>query len=165
MSHSSAIEERSPERPRKPRRQLSWQRKFLFSVFSTAVLFVSLEMILTVLGVQPVSNRRDASVGFAGSSPLFTRSGDLFATNPLKLSYFNPQSFPANKSPGTRRIFCLGGSTTFGHPYEDPTSFCGWLREMLHEVAPDGSWEVINCGGVSYASYRVALADERVDRV
>lgn len=157
MSHSSTVEERSPERPRKRRRQLSWQRKFLFAVFSTALLFVSLEMILAVLGVQPISHRRDAYVGFAGSVPLFIRSGDRYSTNPLKLSYFNPQSFLAKKSPGMRRVFCLGGSTTFGHPYEDPTSFCGWLREMLHEVEPDGSWEVINCGGVSYASYRVAL--------
>lgn len=157
MSHSSAVEERSPERPRNQRRRLSLRRRFLFSVFSTALLFASLELILAVLGVQPVSNRRDAYVGFAGSVPLFTKSGDLYSTTPLKLSYFNQQSFSAKKSRGTRRVFCLGGSTTFGHPYEDPTSFCGWLREMLHEVEPDGSWEVINCGGVSYASYRVAL--------
>ena len=152
MSHSFTVEERSPERPRKPRLQLSRQRKFLFAVFSTTLLFVSLEMILAVLGVQPISHRRDAYVGFAGSVLLFIRSGDRYSTNPLKLSYFNPQSFLAKKSPGMRRVFCLGGSTTFGHPYEDPTSFCGWLREMLHEVEPDGSWEVINCGGVSYAS-------------
>jgi len=157
MSYSPTIEERSPERPRKPRLQLSRQRKFLFAVFSTTLLFVSLEMILAVLGVQPVSHRRDAYVGFSGSVPLFIRSGDLYSTNPLKLSYFNPQSFLAKKSRGMRRVFCLGGSTTFGHPYEDPTSFCGWLREMLHEVEPDGSWEVINCGGISYASYRIAL--------
>ncbi len=121
------------------------------------LLFVFLEAALGLLGVQPISRRRDAFVGFSGSVPQFVRDGDHYTTNPLKLSYFNLQSFLAKKSPGTRRVFCLGGSTTFGHPYEDPTSFCGWLRQMLIEVEPDRHWEVINCGGVSYASYRVAL--------
>jgi tetratricopeptide (TPR) repeat protein len=61
-----------------------------------------------------------------------------------------------HKAPNTFRIFCLGGSTTYGHPYFDSTSFSGWLRELLPEIDPSKNWEVINCGGISYASYRVA---------
>jgi hypothetical protein len=56
----------------------------------------------------------------------------------------------------------MGGSTTYGHPYEDPTSFCGWLRELLNAAAPDHRWEVVNAGGISYASYRVALLMEEL---
>ena len=57
----------------------------------------------------------------------------------------------------------MGGSTTYGHPYDDATSFSGWLREFLPVVDGSQKWEVINCGGISYASYRVAaLMDELV---
>jgi tetratricopeptide (TPR) repeat protein len=50
----------------------------------------------------------------------------------------------------------MGGSTTFGRPYQDPLSFCGWLRTYLQAADPSRKWEVINAGGISYASYRVA---------
>ncbi|MFN7893905.1 MAG: hypothetical protein ACK5OC_26705, partial [Pirellula sp.] len=50
----------------------------------------------------------------------------------------------------------MGGSTTYGHPFFDSTSFSGWLREFLPVHDPSCHWEVINAGGISYASYRVA---------
>tara|TARA_R110002167_G_scaffold8292_5_gene38454 strand:- start:588 stop:2564 length:1977 start_codon:yes stop_codon:yes gene_type:complete len=73
-----------------------------------------------------------------------------------KPGMFNDQQFPVNKSPNTYRIFCLGGSTTFGRPYDHRTSFCGWLNAYLTAADPTHIWEVINVGGISYASYRVA---------
>lgn len=85
----------------------------------------------------------------------------LLRTAQNKRPLFNEQSFPKLKANNSYRIFCMGASTTYGHPYTDPTSFCGWLREFLRAVAPERQWEVINAGGVSYASYRVAkLMDE-----
>ena len=58
-------------------------------------------------------------------------------------------------------MFCLGGSTTYGHPYTHSTSFCGWLGEYLPVADPTRDWEVVNAGGISYASYRAArLAEE-----
>ncbi len=77
-------------------------------------------------------------------------------TNPAKLPHFNPQSFPREKAPGTYRIFSVGGSTAYGHPWTDPVSFSGWLRGLLPEADPGRKWEVINAGGISYASYREA---------
>ena len=44
----------------------------------------------------------------------------------------------------------------------DSTSFCGWLREFLPLTDEDTEWEVINAGGVSYASYRVASLMEEL---
>jgi len=139
------------------RRRLKWPRKLMFAGVATVMLLTLLEAGLALLGVQPISRRRDSFVGFAGRVRLFIPQDDYYTTNPLKLSYFNQQSFSAKKAPGTVRVFCLGGSTTFGHPYEDPTSFCGWLRQMLSEAESHRNWEVINCGGVSYASYREAI--------
>ena len=81
-----------------------------------------------------------------------------------KRGYFNVQGFPQVKAPGTYRIFTLGGSTTYGRPYDDKTSFSGWLREFLPMADSQRNWEVINAGGISYASYRVAhLMEELVN--
>jgi tetratricopeptide (TPR) repeat protein len=78
------------------------------------------------------------------------------------LAWFNAQTFPREKPEGTYRIFSIGGSTTNGRPYDDATSFSGWLREYLKATATGRQWEVINAGGVSYASYRAALVMEEL---
>ena len=79
-----------------------------------------------------------------------------------KLRWFNHQSFPKAKPDNTFRIFCLGGSTTYGRPFDDKTSYCGWLREYLVEVDPTQNFEVINAGGISYASYRLVKVMEEL---
>jgi tetratricopeptide (TPR) repeat protein len=148
------------------RRRLSWRKKIAYSLITTLLFFIVLEGVLALVGIQPAIDTSDPFVGFAGSSPLFVSDPesddpDRMVTASGKLAYFNKQSFSRQKVSGTRRIFCLGGSTTYGRPYDDDTSFAGWLRELLPRVAPDVNWEVINAGGVSYASYRVArLVDE-----
>ena len=88
----------------------------------------------------------------------------IFETSHNKIRWFNLQRFPARKAEGVTRIFCIGGSTTYGRPYDDRTSFCGWLRLFLPLVDPSRRWEVVNAGGISYASYRVArLMEELAD--
>ncbi len=135
----------------------------------TAAFFVLVELILMAAGVVPLYERTDPYVGFSGYAPLFlkrTPSGQepIFETAHNKIRWFNPQRFPARKAEGTTRIFCLGGSTTYGRPYDDRTSFCGWLRRFLPAVDPSRRWELINAGGISYASYRVArLMEELAD--
>lgn len=126
-----------------------------------------IEGLLALAGVKPVLFNRDPYVGFASHIPLFVKDADskatgMIVTAPNKRRIFNLQRFAAAKPPGTYRIFCMGGSTTYGHPYEDPTSFAGWLRVMLPKADPSRRWEVINCGGISYASYREAVLMEEV---
>jgi len=126
----------------------------------TLGFFLVMEGILWISGVEPLYKRSDPYVGFAGYSPLFveknTPDGEqVFATANNKMNWFNYQQFPVHKASGVTRVFCLGGSTTYGRPYDDRTSFCGWLREFLPAVDPSRQWEVINAGGISYASYRV----------
>jgi tetratricopeptide (TPR) repeat protein len=128
-----------------------------FSAVTLILFLLAAELSLAVLGVKPARATRDPFVGFAPGSPLFVRQGDRYVTNPVKRCFFNPQEFPAVKSPRSYRIFCLGGSTTYGHPYDHRTYFGSWLRGYLEETAPDRVWQVVNCGGISYASYRIAL--------
>ena len=67
----------------------------------------------------------------ANRLPAKTESGEArMVTNPAKLTHFNLQSFPLKKAPGAFRIFSVGGSTAYGHPWRDPVSFSGWLREF-----------------------------------
>jgi tetratricopeptide (TPR) repeat protein len=141
-------------------------RKIFMSVVVTVVFFVLLEGLLAVVGVRRGAYADDPYVGFSSTSPLFvertgTDGAAEMVTADNKLSLFNPQHFPLRKGEAVR-IFCVGGSTTFGRPYGDTTSFCGWLRELLPVADPSRRWEVVNAGGVSYASYRVALLMEEL---
>jgi tetratricopeptide (TPR) repeat protein len=153
---------------RRGRPLLLW-KKLLFSLTATIASLVVAEAVLLFAGVQPIFYEQDSYVGFAAWSPLFEEQQQSdgtvrFTTSRNKLNLFNKQSFSQPKETGTTRIFCLGGSTTFGRPYDDTTSFAGWLREFSAAADPKGRYEVINAGGVSYASYRVArLMEELVD--
>ncbi len=136
-------------------------KNFAFGLAVAIAFILVLESILWIAGIEPLYKQSDPYVGFSGYSPLFvektTADGEqVFATAGSKINWFNYQEFPVEKAEGVTRIFCLGGSTTYGRPYNDKTSFCGWLREFLPAVDPSRKWEVINAGGISYASYRVA---------
>lgn len=99
----------------------------------------------------------DPFVGFTEVNPLFelTEEGNEYRVAKAKLRFFSPESFPAKKGDKTYRIFCLGGSTVKGRPYSKETAFSTWLELSLQAAAPNRNWEVINCGGISYASYRL----------
>ena len=130
------------------------------------VLLAAIELALWTVGVVPLSDRIDPYVGFSNYLPLYesrTVAGrSVRQTSLNKLQWFNHQSFADPKPSNVTRVFCLGGSTTYGRPYDDQTSFCGWLRELLPSVDPDRRWEVVNAGGISYASYRVARLMEEL---
>ncbi|MEJ2247477.1 MAG: tetratricopeptide repeat protein [Acidobacteriota bacterium] len=140
-------------------RELSTWKKVIFSIAAIVLFFGILELVLALFGVQPKVQQEDPFVGFSSNLPLYRLGTDLDGKQILATAsnknLFNPQQFPRQKPPGTYRIFCVGGSTTYGRPYDDITSFSGWLRELLPVVDNRRHWEVINAGGISYASYRV----------
>ena len=126
---------------RKPSAALSRRKKLLFGLVATLLFFTLLEFGLWLAGVRTVAAGNDPFVGFAGNLPLFIEQTDpdgqvWMNTAPNKLAWFNQQQFPRAKAPGTRRVFCLGGSTTYGHPYDDKVSFAAWLRELLPAASP-----------------------------
>jgi tetratricopeptide (TPR) repeat protein len=141
--------------------KLSITKKVAFSLFTTLAVFAIVEMVLMAVGVAPVTSLEDPFVGFSKQLPLMESSigpdgQELMSTAQNKVNWFNEQSFLRKKPENTFRIFCMGGSTTYGHPYWDSTSFSRWLREFLPISDPSQLFEVINAGGISYASYRVA---------
>ncbi len=99
----------------------------------------------------------DPFVGFRSVRPLFVPSddGERYEIPKARQVYFRPESFAATKRAHEYRIFCLGGSTVQGRPFAVETAFSTWLELSLAAADPKRKWEVVNCGGVSYASYRL----------
>jgi tetratricopeptide (TPR) repeat protein len=144
----------------------SWPKRLFFYLVTVALFLAFLELVLALVGIKPIVVEKDPYVGFASELELFVPGGDgrFLHTAPNKLAWFNDQTFPRDKGPETSRIFTLGGSVTYGRPFEDGTSFSGWLRTYLEALPTATDWEVINAGGISYASYRVAsLMEELVE--
>jgi lysophospholipase L1-like esterase len=119
--------------------------------------FVACEAVLRVVDWPRARAQDDPFVGFSQVHPLFVLdpSGQRYEIPPARYKFFGPESFQAVKPPGEFRIFCLGGSTVLGRPFAKETSYTTWLELSLKSADPSHPWRVINCGGVSYASYRL----------
>ncbi|MEX0321704.1 MAG: hypothetical protein AB3N63_06055 [Puniceicoccaceae bacterium] len=121
------------------------------------VLLLLIEAGFHILGFGIKDPGNDPFVGFSGLEPLF---GFDPATNRYKVrgeqtKFFCDTSFPRVKEQDTFRIFVFGGSTVQGRPYSIETAFPEWLRINLQLAFPGKNFEVVNCGGISYASYRL----------
>ena len=67
------------------------------------------------------------------------------------------EPFAAHKPARSYRVFVLGESSTAGFPYPRNGTFSRVLRDMLRDVLPDDSIEVVNLGIAATNSY--ALVD------
>ena len=135
------------------------KRKKLFRMLAILlgfIPFIVVEAGLRMAGL-PRESAADPFVDMSNVEPLFVPATDAdgvleIAANRMHL--FRPASFKAKKTEGAMRVFALGGSTTQGEPYSTETAFPAWTGICL-EAATGQNVEVINCGGLSYASYRV----------
>ncbi len=118
---------------------------------------VLLEAILRVMHVPPTTVAVDPYIDLHNLSPLFELDikAQKYRISNRRMNLFRPAEFDAEKGPNTFRVFCLGGSTTQGEPFSTETAFGQWLQLNLQIANPERPIEVINCGGLSYASYRV----------
>jgi tetratricopeptide (TPR) repeat protein len=139
------------------------RRRFLAVLLGLSPLLGG-EAALRALRWQP-QFPSDPFVGFDGMEPLFVpldQDPSTRVTNPAKLGFFNEQVFPAAKAVKEYRVFCLGGSTVQGRPYAARSAFTAWLELSLAAAIPDRTPRVVNCGGISYASYRLVPLLEEV---
>ena len=154
--------------PSEPKRRASKRQKWLLAAASTVVavlLLVALELVLRGFGIGDPTD--DPFFDYEAVTGLFEKveessDGAIYRTRESKTKLFNPQGFPAVKMPDTYRVFTLGGSTTFGRPYNWRVAFGNWLQVLLQASKTGRNIEVINAGGVSYASYRVVVLLEEV---
>ncbi len=145
----------------------TFSQKLILIIFGL-LLLLFLEFIFQIFNISDRFSDEDPFVGFENVYPLFglkklPDGTQVYRTNKNKLSFFNDQQFLKNKPDSVFRIFCFGGSTTFGRPYRAETAFPRWLEINLNLADTTKYYEVINCGGISYASYRIVnLVDEIV---
>ncbi|MBI4963508.1 MAG: tetratricopeptide repeat protein [Desulfomonile tiedjei] len=130
-------------------------RDILFGLLVCLVFFAVLEAILRVWDLPTMDPAEDPYVGFSATKPLYEVKEGIASTADYKLKAFNQASFSVPKRPNTMRVFCFGGSTTYGHPFDARSSFSRWLEDLLKASSPEKNFEVINAGGISYASYRI----------
>lgn len=77
--------------------------------------------------------------------------------NPKKVVVPNlyPETFSRTRTENTFRIFCLGGSTTAGFPFEFQVPFPARLKNLLASQYPRRRFEVINLGLSAVNSFTV----------
>jgi len=129
-------------------------KNILFGIV-VALFALALEESVLRLVWTPQMNADDPFVGFSAIHPLFSVKDGVATTSPDRLKYFNEVSFPAKKGKSTFRVFSFGESTTYGHPFDGRTAYSRWLQNLLSAACPEKKVEVINAGGISYASYRI----------
>ncbi len=150
-------------RPGPAKVDTSQRRRWRGLLFRLSAIALGLTPFLLAEGVFAILDwgrpdySEDPFVGFRAVHPLFVlnEEGTRYEIAPSRLQFFCRESFARDKAPNEFRIFCLGGSTVQGRPFEIDTSFTAWLEIGLGAADPDRRWEVVNCGGVSYASYRL----------
>ena len=143
------------------------RRKWLFrsgAVLAGLLPLVVLETSLRLAGLPAPDELHDPWIAFDQVQPLFDldETTGRYAIAESRRTFFAESGFAARKAPGSFRIFCLGGSTVQGRPYQPATAFSQWLQLGLQAAEPSRQWEVVNCGGVSYASYRLVPILEEV---
>ena len=141
--------------PPRSRRRL-WLFRASFVALGFALVALA-ELACILLGWGRPADYEDPFVGFSRIHPLFVlnQGSGRYEIPKAKQKFFSPDSFPAEKGGKTFRIFSFGGSTVKGRPYSKETSFTSWLELNLKAADPGRDWESINCGGISYASYRL----------
>jgi hypothetical protein len=133
-------------------------KKAIFALTPVAALLVLTEAVLRLIGFH--SALADPYESFVLHKPLFSVRGEMLKTNPTRLQYFHDQSFARTKPPGTTRFFVFGGSATYGFGLPDPLHD-SYATILAQQWGGEPSFEVVNCGGIAYASYRlVGLVEE-----
>jgi len=146
----------APRRRSALSRRLRWGFRLAAAGLGLSV-FLILELACLLAGWGEPEIGDNPFVEFSAVRPLFelTEDGTQFHTSPVRRGYFKEDSFAADKPDGEFRIFVFGGSTVQGNPFSLETSFPSYLEIALEKANPGRSWKVVNCGGVSYASYRL----------
>jgi tetratricopeptide (TPR) repeat protein len=160
MSESDhAADPSPPGRPARRRRRLYIAAAIVCGLLPVLVL----EAGLRLADVGEEVTYQDPLVGFSRVAPLFEldEQAGVFRTARSHQVLFEAQQFAARKPAEGIRIFCLGGSSVRGRPYTTDTAFTRWLQLELAARDQGRSYEVVNCGGLSYASYRLThILDE-----
>src|SRR5437773_8079369 len=133
------------------------KRIWLFRIGAIMAGIMPVVLLEIALRVSPLSQLvKQQDPRFGRNAQLFELGPHGYRTAPARQPFFPAQEFLHKKPADGFRIFCFGGSTVHGHPYQSDTAFPKWLEMELNSSGAGERFQAINCGGVSYASYRLA---------
>nr|MDQ3081829.1 SGNH/GDSL hydrolase family protein [Gemmatimonadota bacterium] len=138
-----------------------------------AFLAVTLSLPFVLFAILEMGLR---AADYGGDMPAFEAAASSpslrVPSSRLGRRYFPREQYPpsppgdlflASKPANSMRIFVLGESSTAGFPYSANGTFSRLLRDVLTDVLPDDTVEVVNLGMAATNSYTIAdLADEVV---
>ncbi|MDZ7317411.1 MAG: tetratricopeptide repeat protein [candidate division KSB1 bacterium] len=135
-------------------------KKIIFTAILWLLPFLFLACLEGVLQIIRYGGNRDlfvlqksGSISEYVLNENFTRR--YFFQKGIKTPVPLSQRFLAVKDASTRRIFCLGESTTQGFPYPPNGAYPFILQNILTDYYPDKKIEVLNCGITGITSHCV----------
>ena len=139
--------------------KLTIRRKLLFAVVVFVLFFLVIELVLWGVGVQTVIERgEDPLRGFSGLVSVFEQDSDYYRVRKSQNHItFNPESFLAKKPANGVRLFAIGGSSTYGFPWDARAAFPAIVGDVFAATYPDRPVESVNMGGMSYGMHRCRL--------
>lgn len=143
-------------KPKPPARRLTLRKKVVFSLLVVSACLGMLELAARVVEVWVPPRAVDYGQGFDPDSRLFEPSPadpHTMRTRPQKLASFRHQEFASPKPPGTLRIVAIGGSSV-NYLDDELRVLEGRLKTALSPRYR--RVEILNCGGLSYGSHRLA---------
>ena len=143
------------------------KKKIVFPLLAICVgvlPLILLEGIFRVFDIASPELVVDTSSGFSNNQPLFSlnEGKTSYVTTRNRALYFGDQEFAAPKPNNTYRMFFLGGSTVRGRPFEVDSAFAKWVALELNQRSHSTRYESVNCGGLSYASFRLKHISQEV---
>jgi len=130
----------------------------LLAVLLAVIPFALVEATLLVLGIADPADADDPLSGFNAAGRLFEKDerDEVYRTAAARGLFFGDQEFALEKPRDGYRVFCLGGSTVRGRPFTTESSFTRWIGlELAERTEGKRTVEAVNCGGLSYASFRL----------
>lgn len=122
--------------------------------FGFVMLVVAAIVILLNFSLSPLPfNINDLHLMWVlGGDDVFVKTSrgganDTMTTHIELMRQDNPQvTFQREKAPGVFRVFCIGGSTTRGWPFQSTAAYPKLLSELLADLLPGKKLEIINAG-------------------
>ncbi len=128
----------------------------LIAIGAVVFFFLLIELAVRIFVPDSQKNERLIDLGELTFFSKITIKGEPLVRITSKYGYSDQQTtFKPKKSPGTYRIFCLGGSAAAGWPHPANERFSTYLDTCLKKIYPGKRIEIINCSAHGFASYRV----------
>lgn len=155
--------------PERPTTSIPVRRKLMYGLVIVIAFFVLLEIGLRLVGYTGETRSTTALEVYGDPPKPFTLKPGPDGTKTVSTNTaetFRPGTFLIPKPPGEQRVFCFGGSATFGSQVTTEETYSPRLQKQLQNRLDDSDSKVnvINLGRPALESFRIKhLVKEIID--